>query len=236
MGFRDDLKRMMGAPLLDVELDDPSDYTLIESQVLRYVSSYFPVEKFIRKSVPAVGGIMGQGNIDLTTETTLLEVKEVFVIKAPQNAADVLLPWSLVRIWEKIWVGASEFVGTDLLLYQNELSAIARASNNVFWWKWDLSSKKLYVCGAPSWASGIGILYMGAVADLDSIVGNPMQYQLALDLGVAIAKQKIGQAMRKYKVEGVELPGKDYVDEGKKEMEDVIKKCEEMAYYPGGLA
>lgn len=244
MSYRDDLKRELGYPLLDVELDEKADltdnntiddYDYIETKVLRVIRTYMPCEYILRKDVPGNQAIGGNGFIDLSNEE-ILTVKDVWVIRSKINSGDVLLPWSLVRIWEKIWVGASEFVGTDLLLYKNQLAMLAKASDNVFAWKWYEAERKLYIANVPSWGIGIGIMCLKGVNKLDDICHLTLEYGLALKLATAYAKQKIGQTFRKYKVEGMEMPGSDMVTEGKEEEKDVLEKIEENRYYPGGLS
>jgi len=245
MSYREDLKRAMGGPLLDVELDEKADvnnrnvkddYDWIEEQVLRKIRTYFPCEQILRKDLPAAdSGAPGNGYIDMTNDD-VLTIQEVYVIKNRMAMADVLLPWSLVRIWEKIWVGASEYVGADLLLYKNELAGLAKASDNVFWWKWYEAERKLYVCNIPSWGAGVGIVALSGVARLDLIDTRTIQYGLALDLGTSYAKIKIGQAMRKYSVEGMTMPGDKYVEEGEAKLKETMEKVEEFRHYPGGLA
>lgn len=245
MSFREDLKRAMGAPLLDVELDEKpdlndlnvkDDYDWIEEKVLRQIRSYFPCEYILRKDVPSSGdGGLGQGHIDLSTEDILI-VQDVYVIKNRISQSDVLLPWSLVRIWEKIWVGASEFVGSDLLLYKNELASLAKASDNVFAWKWYELERKLYVANCPSWSAAIGIVCLKGVDKLDHIDSRTFQYGLCLDLAIAFAKQKIGQTFRKFKVDGLDLPGESYAIEGKELEKETMEKIIEMRYYPGGMS
>jgi hypothetical protein len=247
--FRDNIKRAMGFPLLDVELDEKDDikdnnikddYDWIEEQVLRKIRTYFPCEYIISRPVPGTQGenqvsIGGNGFIDLSNED-ILTVKEVYVTRPKVASGDVLLPWSLVRIWEKIWVGASEFVGTDLLLYKNELSMLAKASDNVFWWKWYEAERKLYICNTPSWAGSIGIMCLKGVDRIDHIDERSIEYGLALKLAIGWAKVKIGQTFRKYEVDGMRMPGQNYTDEGKTEISEAEEKIEEMRYYPGGLS
>lgn len=241
--YRARLKQWLGAPLMDVELDEKEDlndknyqddYDLIEERVLRVVSTFFPCEYILTKPIPAAGSVRGNGFIDLSDED-IITLKEVYCIKSKVDAGDVLLPWSMVRIWEKIWVGASEFVGADLLLYKNELASLAQASDNVFSWKWYEAERRLYVCNVPSWTTNIGIVALKAVDKVDHICTKQIEYDLCLRLGAAYAKQMIGAKMRKYKVEGMDMPGQSMVDEGKTEEKDVVEKIEEYRYYPGGL-
>ena len=118
--YRERLKRWLGAPCMDVELDEKADladkntqddFDLIEERVLRIISTFFPCEYIMSKSIPAAGSVRGNGYIDLSDED-IITLKEVYCIKPKVDSGDVLLPWSMVRIWEKIWVGASEFVSS----------------------------------------------------------------------------------------------------------------------------
>jgi hypothetical protein len=245
MAFRADLKRALGAPLMDVELDEKpdvndrnvrDDYDWIEEQVLRQVRPYYPCEWILRKSVPGVGaGGLGQGNIDLSDED-IMTVSECYVIKAVMAQSDVLLPWSLVRIWEKIWVGASEFVGSDLLLYKNELAGLAKASDNVFSWKWYETERKLYIANVPSWANSIGIVAWKGISSIDQADRLSYQYANMLKLAIAFAKQFIGMKLRKYKVEGLDMPGTDYMAEGKELEKEAMEAIIETRHYGGGLS
>ena len=238
--FKDEMKSRLGDPLIDVELYETTGagravdhYDRIMQDVLRVVRTYLPMLHIIRKSVPSSSGLHGEGRIDVSTEG-FLSINNVYLIKPKIGTADILLPWSIARIWEQIWIGKTEFLGADLLLYQNEIRMLNQATNKVFAWEWDGSY--VYITNAPSWASGVGIQGFKGVDDLDSIDENLNEYKLAMDLALAKAKIMIGQILRKHRVEGMEMPGQEMISEGKDEEKSAMDAIEEQAPYPGGLS
>ncbi len=242
--FREDLKRGLGAPLVDLELEDtqnqnanrmPDDFDWIEERVVEIVRTYFPIEHIIRKPVPSSTSTFGEGFIDVSTEE-FLTIRNVYVTIPKTGSNNILLPWSIARIWEQLWVGKSDFLGTDLLIYQNAIDQLNRVTNNRFDWKFH--EGKVFVTNVPTSASGVGIAGLKGVNKVDDLKQstNKIYYHLALRLGIAFGKQKIGIPMRKFKVDGIDMPGQENIDEGKDEEEKTMEKIEENACYPGGMS
>jgi hypothetical protein len=240
--FKDDLKRALGAPLIEVELEDKAtgvdDYSFIMDQTLRIIREYLPIEVILRKNVPSSPSGVGEGYLDLSTDG-VIQVLNCYIIKRRSGTNDVVLPWSISRIWESVWVGQSDFLGTELLLFQNEVRLISQVTNTIFTWTYLKPEQKLYVQRIPSFATGVGVHALKPATSLDdpALITTSIQYQLALELAVTFAKQRIGMFLSKYKVEGVEMPlGEKYLSEWKEERVEVMKKIEEFAPYPGGLS
>ena len=83
MSFRADLKRMLGSPLMDVELEDPQDYVLIEKRVLNIIKDYLPVEHVVRKTTPS-GSYYGEGYVDIASDG-FLAVTDKIILRSPKR-------------------------------------------------------------------------------------------------------------------------------------------------------
>lgn len=237
--FRDDLLRGLGFPQINVELDDknqtePDDFTFLMQRTLRVIRTYFPCEYVIRAPVPSSASGFGEGYVDVS-KYGFLGINDVFVVKPKTGTSDAALPWSTIRIWEQVWLGKSDFIGTDLLLYQNELSLLNQVTNFKFAWKYYKAEEKVYVTRVPTNALGIGIQGLKPIESLDDLDDGRIEYEYALKLAMAFGKQKIGHLWRKYNVQGMEMPGSEVVQEGKEEEKDIMQTIESNSYYPGGL-
>ena len=234
MPFTDDVKRILGDPFIDLVLQDDADYTLIKQRVLRTVRNYHPYEHIVPKDSPSSAGFPGEGVIDLATED-FIGITNVYVIRAKTGLNDIALPWSIMRVWEQAWLGSSEFMGTEILLYYNEVEMLNRVSNNRFGWQYDRVNKKLYVTNVPTFATGVGIQGLKGIDSLDVLPVTDIVYEYALKLAVALAKQKIGLILSKYQVEGMTMPGAEYKQEGKDEEKEALEFLQGQSVYPGGL-
>lgn len=237
MSFRTDLLSGLGIPQIKVELFNSTgqtddDIEFITRRVLRIIRPYFPVEYILRESVPFGTSGFGEGNIDVA-KYKFMNVSGCYVIKSRSGTHDVLLPWSPIRIWEQVWLGKSDFLGADLLMYQNELAMLNQVTN--FKFSWSFHDNKVYVTNVPSFAIGIGIVGMKPIEVIDDLDDDSIVYEYALKLGLAFGKQKIGHIWRKFAVGGMDMPGSEVVQEGKEEEATVMQTIEENSYYPGGL-
>jgi hypothetical protein len=237
--FKDDLLKSLGFPQIRVELDDkggcaPDDFSLIMARTLRIIRPYFPMQYIIRVPVPSGVNGYGEGNVDVSSYG-FLNVSDVYIIKPKSGTTDVALPWSTVRIWEQVWLGKSDFIGTDLLLYRNELNLLNQVTNFRFSWKYNPDSGIIYVGSVPTSSIGLGIAGMKGIEKLDDLDPLHIVYEYALKYAIALGKQKIGHLWRKYAVSGMEMPGSEVVSEGKAEEESTMKIIEENSFYPGGL-
>lgn len=231
MSFKNDLKRMLGSPFMDVELDDggrKDDYELILRRTKSVIGRYLPCEHIIAKAVPSDGN----GSIDLSEENPL-QVTDVYAILPRSSTIDPGLPWSIIKLKENAILSGGNFWSTDFVMYQNAVDAINRATNNVFSWR--LNNNTLYVTGVPAQASGIGIVMIKAISDLDDLPETGLEYELALRYAKGLAKQHIGALLRKHKVNGMDMPGDEYISEGKTEVEETMAEIRDIAYYPGGM-
>jgi hypothetical protein len=240
MSFRQDLAMALGFPQIRVELDDkqgqgPDDFTLIMQRTLRVIRPYFPMEYIIRMPVPSGVNGYGEGNIDVKSYN-FLGISNVYIIKPKSGTSDVALPWSTVRIWEQVWLGKSDFIGTDLLLYKNELNLLNQITNFRFSWKYNPDTGIIYIGSVPTSSVGIGIQGMKGIEKLDDLDENHIVYEYALKYAIALGKQKLGHLWRKFNVSGMDMPGSEVVAEGKAEEEAVMKVIEDNAFYPGGLS
>jgi hypothetical protein len=241
--FRDDLKRGLGFPMMDVEVDDTcggasagkakDDFDFLMERTLRIFRTYVPCIHIVKKDVPGSVNGRGEGMIDVSGDN-FLAVHNVYVIKPMVGTHDVLLPWSTTRIWEQIWVGKSDFLGMDLLLYRNEIDLINRVTNNRFDWRY--VNGKVYVTRVPSFGTAIGIEGLKGVDRLDDFPVDCIFYEMALKYAIALGKQRIGSLWRKYQVDGMSMPGSEVVSEGREEERDVFTWIEANATYPGGIS
>lgn len=241
MSFREDLKRNLGYPQLEVELHDTSDcgearekddYDFIMQRTLSRVRTYFPMEYIVRKDVPSNGGVYGEGYVDISDDG-FLAISDVYVLKPKQGNANVLLPWSVIRLWEKTWLGASDFAAFDMLLWRNELAMLYSVTNTVF--SWQQNGNQIYLTNVPSFSTGIGIRGLKGVDSLDDICNSLIEYDIALKYATGLGKQKLGNFYRKHKVDGIDMPGDELITEGKEMVQEAQADFEEHAVYPGGL-
>lgn len=235
MAFKDDLKLALGFPQIRVELsEDPAsdDFALLAQRTLRVIRPYFPKEYIINCPAPMDAG---STRIDLASHK-FMAITNVYVLKSPNGNKDILLPWSTARIWEQAWLGKSDFMGTELLFFQNTLKNLNQITNNKFGWHWAIAEQALYVTHVPSFAIGLGVTGLKGIESLDDLDPLDIVYEYALRYAIALGKQKLGHLWRKYAVAGVEMPGASVVDEGRTEEKETMTDIENNAVYPGGFA
>jgi len=238
MSFQNDIKYALGHPLIDVELEDKpgtaeDSYSHIEERTLRSIADYHPQEYIVRKDVPSAGSGVGEGYLDVSSDG-FLGITDVYPI-VPKASNEVLLPWSFVHVWEQSWLGQKDFAGTDFLVWQNSIAQIRQVTNTVYAWRYYKPEEKVYVTNIPSYATGVGVRGLKRITKIGDLDTASTLYEYALKLAVGFAKQSIGLVLRKYNVDGMEMPGSDYINEGKEEVSEALEWIHKEAVYPGGL-
>jgi len=239
MAFKDDLKRSLGAPLFDVELHDTTsgdnDYKYIERRVLRRINEFIPYQVILVKTdIP----VNASGNLDLSDDNIFAVTNAYLVGRKQQMTAEAAIAWttlySQANIINTLW--PSNMPATDYALYKNELHNMRKTYNSDFNWKYDTTVSKLYLQNVPSWATGVGVEAYRFIDSLDDVDDRYLYYDIALDYAEGLAMQMIGRKFSKYKHDGLELPGSDYISQG---LERITKAEEDMhnqAPWPGGLS
>jgi hypothetical protein len=240
MGFKDDLKRGLGAPLFDVELHEESgadedDYKYIERRVLRRINEYIPyIVCVVKTNIPAGSS----GKLDLTSDNFFNVFNTYVVGRRQQLTAEAALVWHMfyAQSYQYNIIWPSEFIVSDYALYKNQLYNMRKTYNSSFNWKYMKNERNLYLQNVPTWATGVGVEGYRFVESMDDVDDRWMGYDVALEYAEGLAMQMIGRKFDKYKHSGLELPGEKYLSDGKDKIEKAEEDMKDLTIIPSGLS
>lgn len=212
------IRSRLGDPAIDVELDNTQIQAGID-QALRLWNRRFPTEKLMK--VDVVSGVQAY---DLSSVTGL---RGIMVVTEQPIEYNTTIEFDIFR--DRVWHLPVPNI-TDIAMDTVYLNTLRYVGSTEFDWRFEETTKKLYLSPIPSRSYPAMVIYTMAATVEEATV----KYDWVVDYALEASKETLGFVRRKHgdKVPGRELEipldGAALISEAKESMKELKDKLEMM--------